>query len=353
MISFFVFIAVLSVLIVVHEFGHFIMAKLNGVQVEKFSIGFGPQLLKKKKGGTEYSLSAIPLGGYVKLAGDSLEEYAGSQSEYYTQPPGRRFRIIFCGPLLNYLLGFLCFWVLFFVGYPDFAPRVGALVDGFGAQAAGIEVGDRILSINGSQISSWEEIPRVVQDPRLPDEVPVSVERGNTVMDFRVKIKQDERDDFLGAKKKVGMLGVSPDMDDIMHLRYGFFESFARGAEQTLELTVFSYKGLWRMITGQLSVKESVTGPLGIFVITAEATNQGFIALLNLVAILNISLAIFNLLPLPILDGGHILFLGIEKLRGRPLSVKTERIITQIGLTFIITLAVLVTYNDILRLIKG
>src|SRR4030042_1455801 len=149
MITFLIFIFILSILIIVNEFGHFIAAKSAGVRVEKFSLGFGPQLLKKKRDNTEYSLSAIPLGGYVKLAGDNLEEYKGKSFEYLAKTPGERFRIIFFGPLLNYILGFLCLWLIFFVGYPTLTTKVGGLIDGFGAKVAGLEVGDKIIAVDG------------------------------------------------------------------------------------------------------------------------------------------------------------------------------------------------------------
>jgi regulator of sigma E protease len=146
MIAFLVFIAILSVLIVVHELGHFIAARRVGVRVEKFSLGFGPQLFKKKNKDTEYLISAIPLGGFVKMAGDSLEEYKGKSDEYFYKSPGERFQIIFAGPFLNYVLGFLFFWFIFFTGYPMLTTKVGGLLDDFGAKKAGLQVGDRIVS---------------------------------------------------------------------------------------------------------------------------------------------------------------------------------------------------------------
>ena len=348
-----IFLGVLSVLIVVHEFGHFIVAKRVGVRVDKFSIGFGPRLFTRKKGETEYSLSAIPLGGYVKLAGDSLEEYSGDRDEYYTQPPGKRFAIIFCGPLLNYILGFLCFWMIFFMGYPTYSTKVGGLMDGFGAKSAGVEVQDVIVKVNGTAVSAWEEIRDIVQGPETPAVIPLLVRRGEREIEIPVRIKEESKDDLIGGKTKVGLLGITPDLDDTVYQRYGVGRALSLGFRETVDLTSLTYRGLWRMLTGRLSMKESVTGPLGIYKITAEAADQGMIALMFLVAVLNISLAIFNLLPLPILDGGHVLFLGIEKIRGRPLSVKTERVIMQVGLYFIVMLALLVTYNDILRIVTG
>ena len=349
MVTFFVFIFILSILIVVHEFGHFIAARRLGVRVENFSLGFGPVLLKKKKRDTEYAISAIPLGGFVKLAGDNLEEYKGEPYEYYSQSPGRRFQIIFCGPLLNYILGFLFFWLIFFVGYPTLTTRVGGLMDGFGAKEAGIQAGDKIAAVDGVKVDYWEDLQKMIQDKKAAAKATLTVLRENKEFVVEVKIKQKEIGDQLGQKRSVGLIGIIP-FGDVVEVRHGFLQSLMLGAKETLELTFLSYRGLWLMITRKLSVSESVTGPLGIFYITSKATSIGLIAVLHLIAVLSISLAIFNLLPLPILDGGHILFLAIEKIRGKTLSLKVERIITKIGMTFIVTLATFVTFNDILRL---
>lgn len=348
MISFLIFLFILGILIIVHEFGHFIMARRIGVRVEKFSLGFGWQILNKKKKDTEYSISLIPLGGYVKLAGDSLEEYKGRSYEYFSQPPGKRFWIITFGPLLNYLLGFLCFWFIFFVGYPTLTTKVGGLIDDFGAKKAGIQVGDKITAVDGKRVDFWEDLQSIIQDKKEATKVELSILRDNQKYMIEVNIKEKKIDDLLGQERSVGLLGITPS-GDIAKVRHGFLQSFLLGLKKTWGLTVLTYKAIWRMITGKLSIRESVTGPLGIFYITSKVASSGIIALLHFIAVLSVSLSIFNLLPLPVLDGGHILFLGLEKVRGKTLGIKTERVITQIGLSLIITLAIIVSYNDILR----
>jgi len=348
MISLLIFLFILGILIIVHEFGHFIAAKKMGVKVEKFSLGFGPQIVAKKKNDTQYSIAAIPLGGYVKLAGDNLEEYKGNSYEYFFQAPGKRFWIIFFGPLLNYILGLLFFWFIFFVGYPTLTTKVGGLIDGLGAKEAGIQVGDKIIAVDGKKVDYWEDLQKIIQAKKEATKVGLSILRNNQELKIAVNIREKKVDDLLGQKRSVGLLGINAS-DEIVKLRHGFFASFLLGLNKTWGLTTLTYKAIWRMITGQLSMRESVTGPLGIFYITSQAASLGIIAVLHLIAVLSVSLAIFNLLPLPILDGGHILFLGIEKIRKRTLGIKTERIITQIGLTVIVSLAILVTYNDILR----
>lgn len=348
MIGLLVFILVLSILIVVHEFGHFIMAKRVGVKVEQFSLGFGPKLFKKTAKDTEYSISAIPLGGYVKLAGDNMEEYKGENNEYFSQPPGRRFQIIFFGPFLNYVLGFLCFWLIFFTGYPTLTTKVGGLLEGFGAKKAGIYVGDKITAVDGKKVAYWEDLQKIIQSKKTQTEVLLTIVRDDKELNIEVPIREKQMQDVLGESKNVGLLGITP-FDELVIVRHGFLQSFFLGVSKTWELTALTFKGLWRIIIGKLSVRESVTGPLGIFYITSKAASMGVIAVIHLIAVLSVSLAIFNILPLPVLDGGHIFFLAIEKVRGKALSVKTERIITQIGLSVIVSLAILVTYNDVLR----
>ncbi|MDD5166070.1 MAG: RIP metalloprotease RseP [Candidatus Omnitrophica bacterium] len=347
MITLLIFIIILSVLIVVHEFGHFIVAKKIGVKVEKFSLGFGPQLFKRKKDDTEYSVAAIPLGGYVKLAGDNLEEYKGNSDEYLSKPPGKRFWVIFFGPLLNYVLGFLCFWIIFFVGYPKLTAQVGGLLDGFGAKDAGVQVNDKIISVDGRKVAFWEDIQEIMKDKKAAQTVQLSILRQGKEITLGVNIKEKKVDDLLGDKLNVGLLGITPSGDAIV-VKHGLFGAFSLGLNRTWFLTVMTYKALWRMVLAKISIREA-TGPLGIFFITGKVAQQGIVAVLNFVGLISVSLAIFNLLPLPVLDGGHILLLAIEKIRGKYLSLKAERIIMQIGFTFIITLAIIVTYNDLMR----
>ena len=348
MISFVVFLFILGILIIAHEFGHFIVAKRLKVKVEKFSLGFGPQIFSKKKHDTQYCINAIPLGGYVKLAGDNLEEYKGSSDEYLSKTPKQRAAIIFFGPLLNYILGFLFFWLIFFLGYPTLTSKVGGLIDGLGAKDAGIQVGDKIIAVDGKKVEFWEELQKIIQSKKTGAVVRLSILRDNKEYPIDVKIKEKELDTPLGQKRSVGLIGITP-QDEIVIVKHGIIKSFILGINKTVELTIMTYKALWRIITGRLALRESVTGPLGIFYITSQAARLGVIAVLQLIAILSVSLAIFNLLPLPILDGGHILLLAIEKIRGKAISLKTERIITRIGLTLIISLAIIVTYNDLLR----
>ncbi|MDD5662317.1 MAG: RIP metalloprotease RseP [Candidatus Omnitrophica bacterium] len=348
MFSLIVFFLILSVLIVVHEFGHFIIAKKTGVRVEQFSLGFGKVLFRKKKNGTDYTVSAIPLGGFVKMAGDNLEEYSGKPDEYFSKAPGKRFWIIFFGPLLNYALGILLFWMIFFIGYPTLTTKIGGLIDGFGAKEAGLQSGDIITAIDGQETKNWEDIQKVIYARKAAEAVDVSFLRLNKESTVNVRLKAKVLENQIGQKRKIALLGISP-FDEVVTVRHGFLESLGLGLGKSWDLTLMTYAALGRLVSGHLSMRESMTGPLGIFFITSKAAQLGVIAVLHLMAVLSLSLAIFNLLPLPILDGGHIVFLALEKIRGKALSIKSEQIINKIGFSFILFLVFLVTYNDIVK----
>jgi regulator of sigma E protease len=349
MLSLIVFILLLSILIIVHEFGHFIVAKKSGVRVEQFSLGFGKKIFSIRRKETKYIVCAIPLGGYVKLAGDNLDEYKGNSDEYLSQPVFKRFGIIFCGPLLNYLLGFLVFWMVFFLGYPTLTTKVGGLIDEMGAKEAGIAVGDKIIAVEGKKVAFWEALQKSIQSNKSKEKVLITLLRNDKEYNFVVKIKQTPLEDILGQKRNLGLIGIKPDINETIKIRHGFLKSFVMSIDKTLKFTGLTYNALWLMMRRKISIRESVSGPLGIFFVTSQARKMGIIALAHLAAVLSLSLAIFNLLPLPALDGGHILLLGVEKIRGKYLSKKAEEIFSRVGLSFIIILAILVSYNDLVR----
>ena len=341
-------IIVIGVLIIVHEWGHFFCARKLGVRVEKFSLGFGPELFKRKRKGTEYSIAAIPLGGFVKMAGDNLAESKGAPDEFLSQSPGRRFWIIACGPLVNYFLGFLFFCAVCFLGYPSLTTKVGGLVEGFGAERAGVQAGDKITAIDGQKVTYWEELQKIIYSKKANDKVVLSVLRDGKEKNIEVLLKEEKINDALGQKKQVALLGIKQS-EEFVTVKYGLFASFIKGAERTWELTRMMVRALWLLASGQLSLRESVTGPVGIVIVIGEVAKLGFVMLLHLVAVLSISLAIFNFLPLPVLDGGHIALLALEKIRKRPISLKTEQIIARVGFALLLSLVVFVTYNDILN----
>lgn len=348
MLSLISFLIVLSVLVLIHEFGHFIVAKKSGVRVEKFSFGFGPKLASIKRGDTEYIISAIPLGGYVKMAGDDPgEELKGEKWEFLSKKISERFWIIFAGPALNYVLAFLIFSVIFMFGSPTLTTEVGSLLKDYPAQKSGMLEGDRIIKVDGSQVKYWEDMTLMIHK-HVEGPVKLTFERKGETLDLEIQPVIKDVKDIFGKTQKIALLGIAPSQK-IENVKYGFFQSFGMGFKKLMNLTAITYKALWLIVTGGMSLKESVTGPIGIFIMTGKAAQMGIIYLVHLMGLLSASLAIFNLLPLPVLDGGHILFLMIEKVRGRPLSLKTQEIISNIGVAFLILLTVFIFYSDIMK----
>jgi regulator of sigma E protease len=342
------FVAVLSVLVIVHEFGHFIIAKRIGVRVEKFSIGFGPEIFGITKGDTRYIISLIPLGGYVKMTGETSEEnIKGEKWEYLSRSAGERARIIFAGPLLNYVLAFLIFSFVFMIGYPTFTTKIGNLLPEYPGQIAGLKEGDRILKINGNDVRYWDEVTAMVHTNKDPD-IELLIDRDGERIGLTVKTKSEDIKTVFGSKVKVGLMGIMPAMD-VTYVKYNLPRAAYEGSRKLFTLTYITYRALWASLTGAVPFKESVTGPIGIFYITGQAARLGFVYLLHLMGVLSASLAIFNLLPVPVLDGGHILFLVIEKIRRKPLSRKLQENMTQAGLMLLICLMLFVFYNDFMR----
>jgi regulator of sigma E protease len=348
MLSFISFIIVLSILIIVHEFGHFIIAKKIGVRVEKFSLGFGPEIAGITKAETRYSLSMIPLGGYVKLAGETgAEGVKGEKWEYVSRTVGERARIILAGPLLNYILAFLIFSLVFMAGSPTLTTKIGKVMPGYPAESAGLKTGDRILNINGKDVVYWEDVTKIVHTSKNI-EMNLLIERDEKKLSILVTPKSQDIKTIFGSRKNISIIGIAPS-DEVAYVRYGFLKSIYMGGEKLWTLTYITCRALWASITGAIPVKESMTGPIGIFYITGQAAKLGLIYLLQLMGVLSASLAIFNLLPVPVLDGGHILFLMIEKARRRPISFKMQENITQVGMSLLILLMAFVFYNDFMK----
>jgi regulator of sigma E protease len=348
LLSLIYFIIVLSVLVLIHEFGHFIAAKRLGVRVEKFSLGFGSKIASIKKGETEYIISAIPLGGYIKMAGDEPGEALKNEKyEFLSRSVWDRLQIIFAGPLFNYILAILIFSFIFMFGSPTLTTEVGELLKDYPAQAAGVKPGDKVMSVDGETVKYWEDMTAIIHK-HSASPIKLSIVRAGKPMEIEIKPIVRETKDIFGKSMRVALVGIAPSQK-IESVRYGFFPAFGMGFRKVIDLTVITYKALWSICTGQMSFKESMTGPIGIFVITGQAAKMGLIYIFHLMAILSASLAIFNLLPLPVLDGGHILFLAIEKLRGKPLSMKTQETIANVGVTLLIMLTVFIFYNDIIK----
>ncbi len=347
MFSFLIFIIILSIMILVHEFGHFATARKLGIRVEKFSLGFGPKLFGHKKGFTEYCLCAIPFGGYVKLAGDDREECKGEGYEFLTRKPSERALVIVAGPLLNYALAFLCFWIVNIAGYPNLTARVGETMEGYPAKNAGILSGDLIVSVDGKKVSYWQELQEIIHNKKTP-EVELEILRNDNKLRLPVGLRQETVKNLFGEPRKINLIGIRPKGETVF-TRHSIAGGFILAGKNHWGLTTITIKAFGRIFTGAISLKESVTGPLGMFYITSDAVRAGISAVLHLMAVLSASLAIFNLMPFPVLDGGHIFILGIEKIRGRRLTQKVEERISRVGFGLIITLAFFVFLNDLDR----
>ena len=357
--SLIIFVFILSILILVHECGHFITARKCGVKVEQFALGFGPKLFGWVYDGTEFCLCAIPLGGFVKMAGDEREKCLGGSDEYFAKSAGQRALIILMGPVVNLILAYVCFWFVFMIGYVDMdqssqrvAPVVGQVLEHSPAQQAGLKLGDRIISVNNHPITHWVELQDLITNSTSTS-LQLTIKRQNHEMGINITPEQTDQQDIFGRHHKSRRIGVGPmpisNANGVVVTRYGFFESFCKAGEELWDITVKTYSALYEMAIGARSPKEAM-GIVGMFFVIKFALTIGFSFVLHIVGIISASLAIFNLLPLIPLDGGHLFLIGLEKLRGKALSMKTDQFIAKAGFTFIIMLALFVFYSDFERI---
>ncbi len=347
MLSFVVAMIVLSLLVIVHELGHLLVARWSGVRVLSFSVGFGPRILSWRWGGIEYLLSLFPLGGYVKLSGEQETGATPSPDDFVAQPPGVRARIIMAGPLVNYLTSIVTLWAVLVMGYPELVPAVGPLMPEMPAQAAGIQTGDRITAVGQTPVKTWDELTAIVHHSAgTPLEFHLT--RDGQPRSITITPTLRRRKDPFGRPEDIGLIGISPS---------GAFETYRLSPRQAVKKTIAKQKegtsqmflSLWSLVAGRVSAQESLTGPIGIIYMTSEAARMGLGSLLYLMSVFSLSLAIFNFFPMPILDGGHLLFLALEKLRGRPVSLQAQERATQVSLAFLLLLAVFVCVNDVNR----
>ena len=344
----FVVAIVFSALIFVHEFGHFITALRSGIKVEIFSLGMGPKLFSIVKNGIEYRISAVPIGGYVKMAGeDPSEEREDEPWEFLSASVGNRFRVSIAGSLVNYVFGLILFVAVFLVGYPV-TTTVESVLDKYPAKEAGIQAGDKIIAIDGTPVRNLMMAMDIIKS-KTEGAIKLTLQRQDSTMDMEFKPALEQGLDIFGNKAKVAKIGVMFSNKPV-YKKFGIGESVSLALNETFWMTKFTYRTIWSMLAGRVKAK-GVAGPTGIIVITAAAAKAGLSPLLYITALISISLAIFNLLPFPPLDGGLVLFLAIEKLRGKPLSLKMQERIMRAGWTLIIIFLLYVTYNDFFRFI--
>ncbi|MGB8516607.1 MAG: RIP metalloprotease RseP [Gallionella sp.] len=422
--TFVYFLIVIGILVFVHEFGHFLMAKRAGVRVEKFSLGMGPKLFGFKKGDTEYVLSALPLGGYVKMAGENPDEDpTGAPDEFQSKTVWQRAKIAATGPLTNIVLAFIIMPLVFMVGtysegpakvgyvekgspaeragfvagdviekingrsisdwtraltliavnpdtdvtviierqgekkaltlrpdlatelkigtsglVPDMPAEIGKLKPGFPAEQAGVMVNDKIIAVDGKTIYHWIQFSTLVRDSK-GNKLTLTLERNGKRMEKIITPKED------GGRQ---VIGVEPVMR-LVFKKYGFTESLRLGFEKTIESVDLTFITLKKLVTLDLSIK-TLGGPVMIAQMSGQAAAARLSAFLSLLAMISISLGVLNLLPIPVLDGGMILFLVIEAVRKKPLSRKVMEVSQSIGAGLLITLIAVVSYNDVMRM---
>lgn len=341
-----VFIFVLGVLVVIHEFGHFIAAIAVGVRVEKFSIGFGPMIFGRKFGHTEFCISLLPLGGFVKLAGESPEESKGNRWEFNSKNLLEKFVIVFAGPFMNAFLAFMIFSLVYLVGQPTLSNKIGKVLDGAPAKMAGILENDRVLAVNGQRVAYWEDILKEMH--KNPGQVILTIDRAGSTQEISIVPKKQESRTVFGKRIQVAFVGVAPS-DEMIYVKSGPIRAVVMGAERVWKMSSMIFYSLGLMITGALPFKDSMTGPIGIFFMTQEAAHMGVIYLFYFMGSLSVSLFVLNLLPIPVLDGGHVLFILVEKLKGSPLKDSLKEKMTQGGMALLLLLMVFVIFQDIHR----
>ena len=341
-----IFIFVLGALVVIHEFGHFIVARMLGIRAEKFSIGFGPVLFAKKIDGTEFCVSLLPLGGFVKLAGESPDEAKGAPWEFQSKPLLHRVAVVLAGPLMNALLAYVLFFFIFLTGQPTLTARIGKVLPDMPAAKAGLLENDKVLSVNGVAVATWEEVLKEVRSDK--ETMILRVERGPDVLDVLVTPIKKETRNFSGKVVRTAFLGIAP-ANEIIKVKTPFLKAWGLAAERLWSLTAMIFVSIGLMITGALPFKESMTGPIGIFFMTQQAAQMGWAYLLYFMGSLSVSLFVLNLLPIPVLDGGHLLFMLIEKAKGSPLREIVRERMTQGGMVLLLGLMGFVILQDVSR----
>ncbi|OPX86218.1 MAG: Regulator of sigma-W protease RasP [Pelotomaculum sp. PtaB.Bin104] len=332
---------VFGLLIIFHELGHFAVAKMVGIKVHEFSLGFGPKLLGIPKGETSYNLRALPLGGFVRMAGaDPNDEEKDLEDErgFNKKTVGQRAAVIFAGPLMNFLLAVLLLALVFlFQGLPVSTTGIREVVPGYPAEKAGIVAGDKIVAINGSPVETWNEVVALISE-RPGQQITVSVERGGVEKQFVLATVKDEQNGR-------GMIGIAPETG---YQPAGLVPALALGLDWTARVTFMIIDYIPKMIIGQEPAE--LGGPVRVVSEIGKAAQIGLLFLLQLAAFLSINLGLFNLFPIPALDGSRILFLAWEKIFGRPVDPVKENYIHMIGFGLLLIFMVIVTYNDILQI---
>ena len=347
-------VIVLGGLIFFHELGHFVVARGMGMGVSVFSLGFGKRLFGITKGKTDYRVCAFPLGGYVQLVGESpdaeLPEGFGAQESFSRRPPWQRMLVVLAGPVFNFILAWLIFWGLAYSqGVQELLPVVGQVTNSSAAEEAGIVPGDRIIEIDGNRIDIWEDLVERIE-ANQGGQMLLTVQRDKELLSVRVTPRLQEKRNLFGEIKTMPMLGIAPKGEFITR-ELGFLDSAIQGGRQIRDVSGLMIMGIVKLVERVIPWTD-MGGVILISELIHKEAQNGLVNLLALTALISINLGILNLLPIPVLDGGHILFFFLETITGKPLSQQVQQAALKIGMMLLLMLMVLATFNDILRHFK-
>lgn len=330
-------VLVFGILILAHELGHFLAAKTAGIRVIEFSIGMGPSIFAFKGKETLYSLRLFPIGGFNRMAGMEPGEDDGERG-FNKQPLLSKMGVVLAGSTMNFILALLLFIIVFMVlGIPSQSPLVGKIVPDSPAEVAGLREGDRILAVNGQKINSWDQLLNSIQK-KAEKKVNFLVARKGQKINLQITPQKD-------PETGNSMIGIWRAWE-----KRGLIDSIVMGVKQAIGVGVLLVSTLVQMITGKIA--PNVAGPVGIVQLVGEAAKLGVVSVLNFTAILSLNLGLINLFPIPALDGSRLVFLGLEGILGRPVNPEKENFIHLIGFAFLITIMLIITYQDILRLLQ-
>ena len=348
-------VIVLGFLILFHELGHFLVAKRTGVGVLKFSIGFGPTLFGRRVGSTDYVISAIPLGGFVKMVGEDPEEPVSEADQavsFQRQPLWKRMAIVLAGPGANLLFAAVTFSLVFAVygaRIPSEAAKVGGVMDGMPAAAAGLKNGDVIVAVGDAKVEKWDNLSEAIRASGGKP-VALTVERDGST--FKVEITPEAKPDKNIFGETLGtayVIGVERGFDEE---KVGVLTAVGMGVQQTAWWVETLLMSLVKMFQGKIPAKD-IGGPILIAQAAGQQARLGFEYLLHFMAVISVNLGVLNLLPIPVLDGGHFLFFALEAILRRPLDIRHREIAQQVGLVVLISLMAFAFYNDIARVLQG
>ena len=344
-------VLILSILIFFHELGHFLVARAFNVRVEVFSIGFGKKILKKNINGTEYAISAIPLGGYVKMKGQDdtdPNKINLDEDSYYTKKPWQKICILFAGSFANIFLAFLIYIFIGIYGINSFAPTIGEVVENSPAFYAGLKNGDEIIKIDNKKIKIWRDVYDYISNNK--NQMNLSYKRDGEIHSTLINSQIKETKNIFGENVEIGFIGVASN-GEIKKVKYSLFESINFAYNETLDSSKLIILGLQKLILRILPISE-IGGPISIVQVISKAKESGIVVLMAFSALISINLGILNLLPIPALDGGHIMFTIYEWISKRKISDRVMYALTLFGWIVLLSLSMLGIYNDVNRIIK-